>query len=93
MDELLAASLCRSPQALAQAEDQAKLASSRNVGALEDAHRIVEDAIYTGRWTDDDAQAIREVMMHLTRAQQDEVLRILVPALQSELEVDSYPPF
>jgi len=93
MDELLDAPLCRSPEALADREDETKLASPENRGAVEDAHRIVEDARQRGVWTEADAVDLRERFAWMTRGQRAELLDVLIPVFQGGLEVESFPPF
>lgn len=92
IDELLDASLCRSPEALAAEEDAARLESPRNRDAVEEAHRIVDYALDRGVWRESDAQGLREAFAWMTRSQRDELLNVLIPAFQSGLEVESFPP-
>jgi hypothetical protein len=93
LDDLLEASLCRSPEALAEAEDRAKLERPGNAQALEEAWEIVRYARNRGRWTELDGADLREALPRLTRSQQNELLEVLLPALQQEMEVDAFPPF
>ncbi len=96
VEDLMALPLCQAsgadPQAAASRE-LAKLDDPRNREAFGDARSVVDYAIQDGRWTREDAESLRELLPLLTGKQQEEVLATLLPELNSNLEVDFFPPF
>jgi hypothetical protein len=91
MAHLIATPLCRADEG--HTRDQARAEDPRNPGAFREARERVEYAIADGRWTEQDASSLRELLPLLTAKQQDEVLGALMPALNQDLEVEFFPPF
>lgn len=52
--------------------------------AIPEAQAIVDRAKATGKWTDDDAAAMRQTMADMTPAQRDEAMHILLQALNEQ---------
>ncbi len=78
-----------------QVDGAAVEAQPENAPALAAAQQRVEDALSTRRWTDEDAQSLRQNLASLSGRQESEVLARIVPALNSgEIDVvTSGPPF
>jgi hypothetical protein len=51
--------------------------------ALQQAHRVIDEALRARRWTEEDARAFRRSLADLTDAQRDEVLRRFSATLNS----------
>lgn len=68
---------------------QEKMNTPENQAAYIDAQQLVQFAVLDGLWTDEDVQALRQTFAHLTTAQQDEILRELIPAInRGDLSVE-----
>jgi hypothetical protein len=78
-----------------EAARQEMLNSPENREAYHGALDLVQFALATKRWTEDDAQALRAALTHLTQEQAAEVFERLIPAInRGELAVDTDgPPF
>jgi hypothetical protein len=60
------------------------------------AHTLLSSAFATGRWDQTSALALRQLLAQLTADQRDDVLRTLLPAVNSgrvRLDVGPLPPF
>lgn len=70
-------------------------ASSESVAATADAHRLIESAMGARRWTDREAEAMRQLMPAMTDAQRDEITHRLLAAINTQaLKLDvAGPPF
>ncbi|REG29821.1 hypothetical protein ATI61_107518 [Archangium gephyra] len=67
-----------------------------SVEALARGHRLIDAALSSRRWTNQDAQMMREILAQLDPAQQKEVLQRLIPAMnRQEIRVSGLmgPPF
>lgn len=71
------------------------LNSPENREAYQGAQDLVQFALTTKRWTENDAQALRAALTHLTQEQAAEVFEQLIPAInRGELVVETNsPPF
>jgi TolA-binding protein len=80
----LAAVGALSPETDAAALAAAELLNSpENQRAYRAARDVVQVALADGNWTDDDVQDLRSAFAHLTTDQQQEVLQILIPAVNN----------
>ncbi|MCP3063202.1 hypothetical protein LXT21_30940 [Myxococcus sp. K38C18041901] len=65
--------------------------SAQALAALQEGHKVIDNAIASRRWTDEDVSALRRALRTMTAPQQDEVVRRLVIALNSNtLEVRTH---
>ncbi|AKF84590.1 hypothetical protein SAMN05443572_10172 [Myxococcus fulvus] len=65
--------------------------SPQALAALQEGHRVIDNAVAARRWTDEDARALRSTLSTMTASQQDEVLRRLVTTLNTNtLEVRTH---
>ncbi len=84
-----------SQQARAQEIATAQLRNSpENRAVYQSASDVVRTAVAAKRWTDDDAQTLREAMWQLTKEQYLELMEILIPAInRGEIKVETAGPF
>jgi hypothetical protein len=67
-----------------------------SVEAMARGHRLIDAALSSRRWTEQDAQMMREILAQLDPAQQKEVLQRRIPAMnRQEIRVSGLmgPPF
>src|SRR5437870_4216581 len=71
------------------------LNTPENIEAYAKAHDVVRVALAARRWTDEDAQDLRQALASLTDDQREEILQLLFPAInRGEIVVDTKgPPF
>lgn len=64
-----------------------------NKAAYQSATSVVRTAVAAKRWTDEDAQTLRLAIGQLTREQHDELMELLIPAINSgEIKVETKGP-
>ena len=64
-----------------------------NQAAYQNASSVVRTALAAKRWTDEDAHTLRETMGQLTREQHEELMELLLPAInRGELAVETVGP-
>jgi hypothetical protein len=81
-------------QARAQEIANAQLRDTpENKAAYQSASSVVRTALTAKRWTDEDAHTLRVTMGQLTREQHDELMELLLPAINSgEIKVETTGP-
>jgi hypothetical protein len=67
--------------------------TQENKEAFDTAYDIVGNALTVGRWTDDDGHGFRHALTSLTGKQQEELLELLIPAVnRGEIKVETVGP-
>jgi hypothetical protein len=66
------------------AGDESVAETPDSVAAVESARALVEAAQQARRWTRADAASLRSAMVRMTAAERDEILSILVPAVNRD---------
>lgn len=81
-------------QARAQEIANAKLRDTpENKAAYQSASSVVRTAVAAKRWTDEDAQTLRETMGQLTKEQHEELMELLLSAInRGEVKVQTTGP-
>jgi hypothetical protein len=69
------------------------LNTPENIEAYAQAHELVRAALSSGYWTDENVQELRQSLAYLTDEQREEILRILIPAInRGEVAVETSGP-